>query len=100
MKLRDFAKNIYVDGTVSENTTIIVNFCEPDGRTAFCGTAKDLDRYCNVDIEEVNKLSKQYGVKWGSSPGNWMVLSFDHIILSDKDNELPEYNRPIHVRIS
>lgn len=91
MLLKEFAKSMNVKGTAVENLKIMVMFCD---KRNFVTTAKELDYYCNVNPpKEIN------GIKIGGFIGNYTVVKFNPIVLTDKDASMPEYNRSVCVEI-
>lgn len=90
MYLGDFAKNIYIKNTASANRQIKVVFA--DGRF-FIATAKQLNYYCKNGLSEINNI------KIGGSLNNYTVWCFNPVILTNKDSEMPKYNRSIEVKI-
>lgn len=90
MYLKDFAQNIYVKDTASAIRKIKIVFA--DGRY-FVSTAKQLQHYCDNNLTQINNI------KIGGNLGNYTVWCFNPINLTDKDTELPLYNKSIEVKI-
>lgn len=91
MRLKEFARSMNVEGTAAENRKIMVMFCD---KRSFVTTAKELDNYCNIKSpKEIN------GIKIGGFIGNYTVVKFNPIVLTDKDASIPEGNRSVCVEI-